>query len=200
MRDLQRALEEINVIRSQLAQGTQFKGYGPRSIAATGILALAVAMGQSWWFESRPVEPDAFLLTWTVTAAISAALCCWEAVVRSQKMHQGLSTWMIQTAVEQFVPAVAAGLLLTVVMVRAVPSGQWMLPGLWEITFSLGIFASRQFMPRPVLLVGLWYLVAGLACLGMQAASQDLSAWTMGIPFGLGQLLMAAVLQWGHED
>ena len=191
MRDLQQALEEINFIRSQLAQGTQFRGYGPRSIAATGVLAMVVALSQSWWFQDRPIDPDAFLRTWVIIAVVSAGLCCWEAVIRSRKVHPGFSGPMIQTAVEQVVPAVVASLLLTVVVVRAAPREEWMLPGLWEIAFSLGIFASRQFLPRPVFMVGLWYLVSGLSALALQAGSRDLSAWTMGIAFGIGQLLIA---------
>jgi hypothetical protein len=107
---------------------------------------------------------------------------------------------MIQTAFEQFMPAIAAGLLLTVVVVRAAPREEWMLPGLWAIAFSLGVFASRQFLPRPVFAAGLWYLVAGLSCLVLQAGSHDLSPWSMGIPFGIGQILVAAVLQHGYED
>jgi hypothetical protein len=200
MRDLQQALEELSLIRSQLAQGTQFRGYGPGSIAVTGVLAIGVALSQSWWFQGRPIDPDAFLQTWVVTAVAAAALCCWKAVIRSRKMHAGFSGPMLQTAVEQFAPAVAAGLLLTVVLARAAPTERWMLPGLWEIAFSLGIFASRQFLPRPVFTVGVWYLVAGLSCLVLQAGPRDLAAWTVGIPFGIGQLLLAAVLQCGYQD
>lgn len=200
MRDLQQALEEINVIRSQLAQGSQFRGYGPRSIAMTGVLAILVALGQSWWYQDRAIGPDAFLRTWVLTALVCAALTCWEAVVRSRRMHRLFSGPMIQAAVEQFVPTVAAGSLLTIVVARAAPHEEWMLPGLWQIAFSLGIFASRQFLPRSVFVVGLWYLVSGLSCLALQAGSQDLSAWVMGVPFGMGQLLLAAVLQHGYES
>lgn len=200
MTDLQQALDQISVIRAQLARGTQFRGYGPLSVAASGVLAIAVALGQAWWFEGRPVDPGSFLVTWIITAVVAATLSCWEAVIRSRRMHYGLSREMIQTAVEQFMPAVVAGLLLTVVVVRGSPREQWMLPGLWEIAFSLGVFASRQFLPRPIFAVGLWYLVAGLSCLAVSAGSHELSAWTMGIPFGIGQLWVAAILRYGYED
>src|SRR3954471_966910 len=40
MRELQRALADINAIRTQMARETQFRGYGPRSTAASGLLAL----------------------------------------------------------------------------------------------------------------------------------------------------------------
>jgi len=75
-----------------------------------------------------------------------------------------------------------------------------MLPGLWELVFSLGIFASCRFLPRPMFGVGLWYLVAGLACLPLESSHQALSPWAMGIPFGVGQLLVASVLQSGYGD
>ena len=35
-----------------------------------------------------------------------------------------------------------AGALITFVLVRSVPSATWMLPGLWQIIFSLGVFSS----------------------------------------------------------
>jgi hypothetical protein len=76
----------------------------------------------------------------------------------------------------------------------------WMLPGLWQLAFSLGIFASCRFMPRPMYAVGLWYLASGLVCLGVASTTLTLSPWAMGIPFGLGQLLVAAVLQYGYGN
>jgi hypothetical protein len=73
-----------------------------------------------------------------------------------------------------------------------------MLPGLWEVAFSLGIFASVRFLPRPLFSVGLWYLICGLMCLGIASGPRTLSPWSMGVPFGIGQLLIAAVLQFGY--
>ena len=40
MKDLDKALADITAIRSQLARGTQFRGYGPVTVGATGSLAL----------------------------------------------------------------------------------------------------------------------------------------------------------------
>ena len=39
MKDLRQALSEIHTIRNQVARGTEFRGYGPASIAVSGILA-----------------------------------------------------------------------------------------------------------------------------------------------------------------
>jgi hypothetical protein len=200
MRDLQRALAQIDAIRTQMARGTQFRGYGPRSTAATGLLALLVALGQSLWIKTHGSDAGEFLLVWVVTAALAGSLAGWETFWRTRRVHIGFSREMIQAAIEQFLPAVVVGLLLTVVLVRTAPQEQWMLPGLWQLAFSLGVFASCRFLPRPMFAVGLWYLVTGLACLTIGAGSRELSAWSMGIPFGIGHLLIAAVLKFGYED
>jgi hypothetical protein len=48
--------------------------------------------------------------------------------------------------------------------------------------------------------VGLWYLAAGLACLVAESSHRALSPWAMGVPFGVGQLLVASVLQSGYGN
>ena len=92
------------------------------------------------------------------------------------------------------VPAGIAGGLLTVVLLRFAPESLWMLPGLWQIVFSLGFFASCRALPRPMRAVGVWYLAAGLASLALANGAQAFSPWAMALPFGLGQLLMAGIL------
>ena len=69
---------------------------------------------------------------------------------RTRRIHSGLADEMIHMAVEQFQPSVGAGALLTLVLVRFVPSALWMLPGIWQIIFILGVFSSCRFLPRRV--------------------------------------------------
>ena len=69
-----------------------------------------------------------------------------------------------------------------------------MLPGLWQILFSLGIFASCRLLPRAIFGVAVFYLASGLACLALARGELAFSPWAMGLPFGTGQLLAAAVL------
>jgi hypothetical protein len=196
--DLHQALQQLSAIRTQVARDTQFRGYGPASIAASGLLAVAVAAVQSH------ITPDGrdffpFLFVWAGTAAIAIGLTASETVGRARRVHHGLANEMILLAAEQFLPALVVGLLLTVVLVEAAPQQLWLLPGLWQLLFSLGVFASCRFLPRQTLAVGVWYLVAGLTCIMVQSATKTFSPWTMGIPFGVGQLLVAAVLKFGFE-
>lgn len=201
MKELQQALSEIHSIRTQVARGTEFRGYGPASIAASGILALAVAAAQTQWMaKSAKADLVVWLGVWAGTAVVSVFLTGLETFVRARRVHVGFAKEMVQSAVAQFLPAVMVGFLLAVVMMRVAPEECWMLPGLWELIFSLGVFASCRFLPRQMFAVGVWYLAAGLFCLVAGSATRSLSPWTMGVPFGVGQLLVAAVLQFRYGE
>lgn len=194
MRELDRALLDISFVREHIARTTQFRGYGPFTLAATGVLALGVAALQDNWLREPRSEGLAFIALWAATAAVTVTSIGLEAVVRTRRLHGAFALEMLQSAVEQFLPAVTAGGLITFALVRWAPSELWMLPGLWQIVFSLGVFASARILPKQVFLVGIWYLGCGLACLAL-GRSDPLSPWSMGVPFGLGQLLVAIILQ-----
>jgi hypothetical protein len=197
MTDLDRALAEIGAIRSQLARGERFHGLGPTAFASTGVLAILAAFGQARWMPAPGIT--AFLTLWLAVAAVSAGVIGLEMMDRSRRMHSHLADEMIAAAVLQFLPAAGAGALITGVLCWFAPQCLWMTPGLWQITFGLGVFASCRFLPRGLLLVGGWYVASGLASLAYAQGPHALSAWTMGGPFGVGQLLVAAVLRFSGE-
>jgi hypothetical protein len=196
--DLRNALADISAIRSQVARDTQFRGFGPASLAASGALALLVAAAQSH-FSNHNVNFSAFIHVWVSTALVTVALTAAEMISRARKAHSEFASEMIYAAVEQFLPAIVVSILLTVVLDRVAVRDLWMLPGLWQLLFSLGVFASRRFLPRQMLWVGIWYLVCGLASLMIESGTTTFSPWIMGIPFGIGQLLVAAVLHFCTE-
>jgi hypothetical protein len=202
MEELDRALADITAIRSQLARGTEFRGYGPMTVAATGLVAMAAAGMQALWLPHPAAALLEYVTVWVAAAAISIFLIGVEMVARSRRIHSGLADEMIHAATEQFAPAGAAGALLTFVLFRFAPETLWMLPGLWQIVFSLGIFASCRTLPRPMFAAGLWYLAVGLASLAWANGAHAYSPWAMAVPFGIGQLFIAALLYWnvGESD
>jgi zinc transporter ZupT len=199
MNDLNRALGEISSIRRQVARSTEFRGYGPATLATTGLVAALAAGIQARWVPEPAHHVSAYLGIWIGTAVLSAALTGTQMYTRSRCMHSGMSDEMIHMAVEQFLPAVAAGVLMTVVLLRFVPGALWMLPGLWQVIFSLGVFSSCRFLPRPMLAAGAWYLLTGLGCIAL-GDSRALSPWAMGIAFGAGQLLVAGILLFATRE
>jgi len=98
MTELRQALDDINAIRSQVARGTQFRGYGPISVASSGVLALAVAAAQSRWLQSSEHDLRVFLLVWISTAALAVSLSALETVFRVRRVHSGLALEMMQAA------------------------------------------------------------------------------------------------------
>jgi hypothetical protein len=199
MNDLHKALGDISSIRRQVARSTEFRGYGPATLAATGGIAIVAAGLQAVWLPNPANPMPAYLTIWISTAIVSAALIAVQTVTRSHRMHSGMADEMIRMAVEQFLPAAGAGALLTFVLVNFVPSALWMLPGLWQITFSLGVFSSCRFLPRPMAAAGAWYLLTGLTCIAL-ADSRALSPWTMGVSYGVGQLLVAGILFFSAQE
>lgn len=193
MDELTKALVDISTIRRQVAHTTEFRGYGPATLAATGALALLGAGVQHFWIPDPSSHVARYLALWCSAALVSTVLAGVQMYTRTRRIHSGLSDEMIHMAVEQFLPAAFAGLLLTFVMLRAAPNLAWILPGLWQVIFSLGIFASCRFLPRPIMLAGLWYLFTGLVCVGL-GGDRALSPWAMAIPFGGGQMLVAGIL------
>lgn len=194
MTDLDKAIADIADIRSRLAAGTMFQGFGPAVIATTGALAAAAATAQALWPDNLASTPEGFLAVWVGVAIVAAGLIGIEMVARSRRRHGGLSTAMILNAVEQFMPAGFAGAVIAAVFLEFAPRNLWMLPGLWQIFVALGIFAAARSLPRLMTLAGGFYFVAGTAVLIIATKEQALSPWAMGLPFGVGQLFVAAIL------
>jgi len=193
MNDLNRALGDIRDIRRQLAQSTEFRGYGPLTLFATATFAVVAGLVQSALLTEPARHPLQFVAIWSATAILSAALIAIQTLTRTHRMHSGMANEMILMAVEQFLPAAAAGTLLTVVIVSTVPQGVWLLPGLWQIVYSLGVFSSCRFMPRPMLAAGAWYLLTGLLCISLGDA-RALSPWVMAGAYAMGQSFIAGIL------
>lgn len=192
MADLNRALVEIRSIRRQVAQNTEFRGYGPSTLFATAILALLTGVAQAHWLPEPAAHPAQYVALWLSTGAFCAALIATQMLTRANRLHSGMADEMVRMAVAQFLPAAIAGAILPFILLRGSQSALWALPGLWQIIFSLGVFASCRCLPRPMLLVGVWFLLTGLACVGL-GDTRSLAPATMSGAYAVGMTLVAAI-------
>src|SRR5262245_23894710 len=197
--ELREALTQIAEIRQQVARTELFRGYRALPVAVSGLLAFAAAGLQAWWIPEPAQQTSAYLALWSGAAVVSMLVTGAAMAWRLRYSISALEREKIGVAVSQFLPCVAAGALLMIVLVRTAPDALWMLPGLWAILFGLGIFASWRFLPHAVVWVGVYYLAAGALCLAWAQGEAAFSPWAMGLPFGVGQLLSAAVLYWTLE-
>jgi hypothetical protein len=196
---LRDALAQISEIRQQMADAQVFRGYRSATTGFTALVAAGAAAVQAKWVPEPARQVNAYLAVWCAAALVSVVVVGLEMVIRCRRAGSPLQTQITRVVADQFVPSIVAGGLLTFVIARFAADCLWMLPGLWAVTFSLGVFASRRFMPRSIVLVAGYYLVAGLYCLTLDRAAAALSPWTMALLFGIGQLLTSAVLYWNLE-
>ena len=196
---LDEALAQISEIRQHMAQAHVFRGYRSATTGFTALVAVVAAAAQARWVPDPLRHLDAYLAVWCGAAVLSMVVVGVEMVLRSRRSGSSLQRQITLVVVDQFAPCLVAGALLTYVVAQFARGAAWMLPGLWAVLFSLGLFASRRFLPRGVFLIAGYYLLAGLFCLTLDPMAQALWPWTMGITFGAGQLLTALFLYWTLE-
>jgi hypothetical protein len=197
--ELREALCQISDIRRQMARSELFRGYRSMTVGFSGVLGLLAAAFQSQWVASPESELGRYLGLWTCVAAASVIVAGAELYCRTRGAGPGLAREMTLLAVEQFLPCVVVGALLTLCIYRSAPQVAWMLPGLWSLVFGLGIFASYRLLPRQVFWVGSYYVSSGCGCLLWGQGDHAFSPWQMAVSFGGGQLLGAAILYWNLE-
>ena len=67
-----------------------------------------------------------------------------------RRHHAGLADAMIYNAVEQFLPAGAAGAVLGLALIRFSPENLWMLPGLWQLILGSVLLLTILFLPEGI--------------------------------------------------
>ncbi|MEE9329134.1 MAG: hypothetical protein V3V30_03285 [Parvularculaceae bacterium] len=187
---------DISDQRHHITAGRLFRGFGPLVIGTTGGLALFVTGLQLALPEIFMVTPERFFALWISAAAIATLLVSLEMIARKKHHHGGLADEMVQTTIEQFLPAGFAGAAIAMVFYRFTPETLWALPGLWQILVAIGLFAGLRNLPRSAFWVASWYALSGVTVLIIAGQSNELSPWMMGIPFTIGQLMMATVLKY----
>jgi hypothetical protein len=203
--ELHEALTEIATIRRQIALAEQFRGYRALPVALGAVAAFAAVVAQPLLVPEPAQDFFGYLRLWISVAVVAGLLPVVDVCVRHRicfRLGRGrsLQASLIRLACEQFAPCVVVGGLLTVVIGCYAAEVRWMLPGLWAVVFSLGLFASYRLLPTPILLVAIWYLLTGCLCLGFGQATAGLAPWTMALTFGVGHAATAVVLSCQEQE
>lgn len=195
MTQLDDALAQISDIRGHIARTETFRGYRSATVGFSAIVALAAGALQAALVPDPASAPREYLAIWVGAAAFCLVVTAVELSVRCLQAASPQSVRHTWLAVEQFLPCVLAGALVTGVITRCANESLWMLPGLWAMLFGLGIFASWRLLPRPTFWVAAYYLLAGALYLATAAqGGTALSPWAMAGTFGIGQTLAATIL------
>jgi hypothetical protein len=195
--ELHEALTQISEIRQRVAQAEVFRGYRAVPVAFSGVLALATALVQTLCLPQPQQNAAAYLALWVGAALVSLLATGLEIFLHHRHARPPLAGQLTWLALRQFAPCLAAGALVLLAVVTYASDILWILPGVWALLFSMGIFASYRLLPKATFWVAMFYMIAGTMLLTLR--EDALSPWAMGIPFGAGQLFAAAVLYWTLE-
>ena len=188
------ALDQITEIRQQMAQSQVFRGYRSLTVGAVGLLGVLAAIAQPFLVPAPAENLEAYLMLWIGVAAVALVLV---AVGLWRRVRAAGSPMLRDSALlsaDQFLPSVVVGALLTLGIYYGARDTAWMLPGLWSLVFSLGIFAVHRQLPRQVFWVGVYFAMCGFGCLLWGHGAHAFSPWQMGVSFGGGKLIGAVIL------
>ncbi|MGE5191854.1 MAG: hypothetical protein ACM3U2_05085 [Deltaproteobacteria bacterium] len=192
--ELEEALARVSEIRLQIARSEPFRGYRSATAGFSSLVAVGAAALQPVFIRDPAADLQGYLMLWIAAAIVSVAITAVEMTVRCRRSASPTAARLTWLAVEQFLPCTIVGAVVTFVLALFASESLWMLPGLWGVVFSLGVFASCRLLPRPVIWVAFYYLACGAAALALARGPWAFSPWSMGITFGGGQFFAAVVL------
>jgi hypothetical protein len=161
-----RALADLRFIRETMEHAgsfTTFSGWGLIGVGLLAVLVGALAV-------LAPTR-ERWLMLWLALSAASVPLAALASAYKSRAAGLPLASGPARKFALCLVPAMIAGGLLTVVLVRA---GQWaLLPGLWLLAYGAGIIAGGAFSARVVPTMGVGFMALGAVALLGPAAWGD---------------------------
>lgn len=197
--DLRDALHQIEEIRRQMACVQLCRVFRSATAGFSALLAIVAAVFQPVLVPDPVRHIQAYVLLWGGVAILSLIVTAIEMTGRYRRSSSQVQQNITRNVAEQFVPCLIAGAALTFVLVRFAAQASWLLPGLWAILFSMGIFSLRRLLPGAVVWVARYYLAMGLLVLTQANPGSVLAPWVMGVTFALGQSALAVILYWTLE-
>src|SRR3954451_11647185 len=178
-----RAMDNLSFIRSTMERATAFTavpGWGGVAMGATALAATLLAHG-------RP--PAEWLGVWLSASALALGIGGWTMALKARRGGTSVLSYSGRRFVLSYVPPLAVGALLTLVLVRA---GLYAaLPGTWLLLYGTGVVTGGAFSVRVVPLMGLCFMVLGaIALLGPATWGNFLMALGFGgLHVGFGWII-----------
>ena len=186
MRD--RAVEHLRVIRDAMERAGTFTavpGWGTVAVGLTALVASTAASG---------VAPGpAWLRLWLVEGFAAVTLSIGAIILKARKLGLPLSSAVARKFALAFLPALAAGAILsTVLATRELAS---LLPGTWLLLYGAAVVAAGSLSVRVVPLMGSAFMLLGGAALVSSPRWPNLF---MAVGFGGLHVLFGAFIARKH--
>lgn len=185
--------DNLQFIRRMMALSREFAGISGRAMMLSGAAAL-VGSGLA----TRQSDRAHWLAVWLGLALLCALGGFIAMAAKSRRIGQGLAQGVGRRFLLQFAAPMLAGVALTTLFVRQGLIAH--LPALWLLCYGSAIVAAGAFSVRLVPLMGLLFLVLGLAACVLPDArlplpgTVHLSDLLLATGFGLGHIVFGALL------
>jgi hypothetical protein len=150
-----RAIADLRFIRETMARATSytaFSGWGLIIVGCGALIAGSVA-------SREPALIDR-LRIWLADAGASVVVGASSAIFKARVWEQPLLGGPIRKFSLSFAPAILAGAVLTVFMLRS------LLPGLWLLLYGAGLAAAGTLSVRVIPSIGVCFFALGVIALG----------------------------------
>jgi hypothetical protein len=190
----QQALSEIKEIGDILARTQHTSCFRPFPIAGTALLGLVAASFAETVMSPMIMGSGAFVGYWFAVAMLCVLAMAADLGKRYWTTDSELQRGRTRIALYQFAPCLLIGGFTTLCVLPTHEQPSSMLPGLWCILISLGIFATLNNAPRAMVFPAAFYAIIGGLFWRFEDWTIGLGSWSMGLAFGVGQLWTAAIL------
>jgi len=150
-----RAIEDLRFIRETMERSSAFTavpGWGQVAMGGTALIAA--------WMASRQPSPAMWLAVWIGDAALAASIALTATQHKAQRAGVPLTSGPGRRFAFSFLPPIAAGAILTVVLLHA--GAMPTLPGIWLLLYGAGVVTGGAFSVAIVPVMGLCFMVAGV--------------------------------------
>jgi hypothetical protein len=169
-----RAMDNLSFIRSTMERATAFTAVPGWGGVAMGITALAAAA-----LARTSASETEWLVVWLGASALALTIGGWSMAVKARRAGTSVFSYSGRRFVLSYVPPLAVGGLLTLVLVRA---GLYSaLPGTWLLLYGTGVVTGGAFSVRVVPIMGLCFMALGAVALWAPPGWGD---WLMPLGFG----------------
>lgn len=185
--EVERALADLTEVRDRLASVQRFRGYSSRVAALSGGIALVGGAAQALLVPHPGTMADVRLYVAIWLTCLAAALAVYYGNLLGWYLRNNgrQARYQSKTVSLSILPALALGAVLSLaVYLQGVPA---MLPGIWYACYGLGLFASRNHVPKGVIFVAAMFGLIGAALLLMPNQWLGLTWWVMASGFAIGQ-------------
>ena len=184
----ERAIESLEFIRTTMARSAPFTAVSGAGGIAMGVLALvAAAIARS------SSSNEQWLTVWVLSAAVAVPVGFVQ--MRAKARRHDLALWSAagRRFAQGFVPAIAAGAVLTFGLVRA--DAVDLVPAVWLLLYGAGVLAGSSSSVPVLAWLGALFMVLGVVSLFTPPALRDL--W-LAAGFGALQIGFGAYIARNH--